>query len=89
MTTQITIEFFSASICNRCVEAKKRIQTVLAEFDQSRISYREVDVVEELDYAVSSGVLTTPTIIINGDLVFSSMPSIKQLRIELEKYLTK
>jgi thioredoxin 1 len=87
MARLITIEVFSASICNRCGEAKKRVQTILKEF-ADRVNYREIDVVDEIDYAVSLGVLTTPTIVIDGEVVFTSMPSVKQLRLELQRRLT-
>ena len=85
MTTSITIELFSATACNRCGEAKKRLQTMMDELGDDRIQYRELDVLEELDYAVSLGVLTTPAIAIDGELVFTAMPSLKRLRDELQK----
>jgi thioredoxin len=84
MATSITIELFSASACNRCAEAKKRVQTLVEELGESTLHYREVDVLDELDYAVSLGVLTTPAIAINGELVFTAIPSLKRLRDELQ-----
>ena len=87
MTTKITIELFSATACNRCAKAKKCIQTMVDELGENIILYRELDVLEELDYAVSLGILTTPAIAINGELVFSGMPTIKRLQDELEKRL--
>tara|TARA_R110002167_G_scaffold207882_4_gene411951 strand:+ start:1849 stop:2028 length:180 start_codon:yes stop_codon:yes gene_type:complete len=57
--------------------------------DDNRIQYREIDVLEQLDYAVSLGVLSTPSIAINGELVFSSMPSLKRFEEELNKRLDR
>ena len=85
MTAVITVELFSASSCNRCGKAKKRLQILIDELGDDRIQYREMDVLEELEYAVSLGILTTPAIAINGELIFTSIPSMKQLRNELQK----
>jgi len=87
MAKPITIELFSASTCNRCGDAKKRIQTLVDKMDDDRVKYQELDVLEELDYAVSLGVLTTPAIAINGELIFTTMPSLKRLTDELQKRL--
>jgi len=54
-------------------------------FSEGTIVYREIDVLEELDYAVSLGVLTTPSIAIDGELVFTAIPSEKKLRVAIEK----
>ncbi len=88
MAAAITIELFSASTCNRCSEAKKRIQILIDELGDDRVEYRELDVLEELDYAVTMGILTTPSIVINGQLVFVGMPSLKQFNSELKSRLT-
>ncbi len=57
------------------------------ELPSDRIQWREVDVVEELDYAVQLGVLSMPSIAIDGELVFKSQPSMKELRATLEARL--
>ena len=85
MATSIKLELFSASACNRCAQAKQRLETMVIEFGEATLAYREVDVLEELDYAVSLGVLTTPCIAIDGELVFTAIPSKKKLRAEIEK----
>jgi thioredoxin 1 len=41
---------------------------------------REVNVVDNLDHAVDLGVLTLPSIVMDGELVFTSMPTVTQLR---------
>ena len=87
MAVPITIELFSASTCNRCGNAKKRIQMLIDELGDDRVKYRELDVLQELDYAVSLGILTTPSIAINGQLIFAGMPSIKRLNNELKSRL--
>src|SRR5215813_7078580 len=49
--------------------------------------WRELNVLDELDYAVELGVLTLPAIAIDGELVFSSLPAPRQLRRELTRRL--
>ncbi len=57
------------------------------ELASDRIRWREVNVVEELDYAVKLGVLSMPSIAIDGELVFRSQPSRKKLRAALKMRL--
>mgnify|MGYP003679222702 CR=1 FL=1 len=87
MTSAIRIELISASVCNRCGDARKRLQSLIAELNDDRIKYREIDVLKELDYVVSLGVLTTPAIAIDGELIYTVMPSLKRLKDELQKRL--
>jgi len=44
------------------------------------LEWRELNVVDNLDHAVDLGVLTLPSIVIDGELVFTSMPTVTQLR---------
>lgn len=87
MATVITIELFSASACNRCGDARKRLQALIDEMADDRICYREIDVLEQLDYAVSLGVLSPSAIAIDAELVYVVMPPSSQLRDELQKRL--
>lgn len=74
MTTQLTVEVLTASGCSRCQRAKALAKEVIAGLDDVRLQYREIN------YAVALGVLSTPAIALNGELVFSSPPSAAKLR---------
>jgi len=87
MVTELKIELFSSTFCDRCEKVKQRIKEMLDQINDDAIIYRELDVLEHLDYAVSLGVLTTPTIVINGELALTGMPPIKNLKDELNKHL--
>ncbi len=87
MKQTITVDLFWASSCNRCQQAKIEINKAIQRLDHQRFCYRELDVVEEIDYAVKLGVLKTPSLAINGHVVFSSLPSSKDLIATLEKAL--
>ncbi len=63
------------------------LQTITRELGAERIEWREVNVLDELEYAVELGVLSMPAIAINGELVFKSHPSAGKLRQALETRL--
>jgi len=87
MTEKLKIELITGTTCPACVTMKARLKAVIDEIDPTRISYQEIDILEDLDYAVKLGVLSTPAITINGRLAFSSPPSLKRLRHELQQQL--
>ena len=80
MCKQVTVEVLTASGCGRCQKVKALAREVIAELGDSRVRYREINVVDEIDYAVELGVLSTPAIALNGELVFTSTPSPAKLR---------
>jgi len=83
----IKVEVFSSPGCSKCGHAKTVLSKLGRELGAGQIVWREVNILEELDYAVELGVLSTPSIAIDGELVFSALPSAKKLRAELESRL--
>ncbi len=83
----IKIEVFSSPGCSKCGHAKKMLRKMVAELDKDRIVWREINILDELDYSVKMGVLSTPAIAIDSELVFSGLPSSKKLRVYLESKL--
>lgn len=83
----LKIEIFSSPGCSKCRHAKDVLKNLAAELGGEKIQWREVNILDEMDYAVELGVLSTPSIAINNDLVFASLPSAKKLRAELESRL--
>jgi len=79
----IKVELFSSPYCTKCKQAKQTLRDLVNEIGAEKIHYREVNIVEELDYAVKLGVLCAPSIVINKELVFSNLPGVKKLRAEL------
>ncbi len=84
---RIQVEVFSSPGCSRFGQVFDMLQTITQEFGAERIEWREVNVLEELDYAVELGVLSMPAIAIDGELVFRSHPSADKLRDALESRL--
>ncbi len=80
----IEVEVFSAPGCRRCGQARALLQRLVAELaPHGEITWRAVDVLEALDHAVALGVLATPAIAIDGELVFTGLPAPERLRAAL------
>ena len=56
------IEVFTSTICSNCQRASRMVEQLLKEPDFESITWREIDVVAEIDHAVAMGVLATPSI---------------------------
>lgn len=83
----IKIEVFSSPGCGKCGHAKEVLRKLTDELGGDQILWREVNILDEMDHAVQLGVLSTPSIAIDGELIFASLPSAKNLRAELERRL--
>lgn len=81
----VKVEALSAAGCGRCAESRDALKAVAQEFGAERVSWRELDVLEHIDYAVELGILTPPAIAIDGQLVFPTLPTPERLRAELIK----
>lgn len=84
----ILVEVFASPGCRTCGRAKEVLREI-AEESGGRVEWREVNVVEELDYAISLGVLATPAIAFDGRLAFTGLPPTRKLRAELDRYLAR
>lgn len=73
------VELFHAAGCERCTAAHESLRAGALAADPC-VVWREVDAVRELDYAVELGVATLPSVVIDGELVFTSLPTSEQLR---------
>lgn len=82
----VKIEIIAAPGCKKCARAQGELRAVAAALlGESKLVWREVDVREEPDYAVSLGVLSMPAIAVNGELKFSSLPTPDQFKAELTR----
>jgi len=85
----IKVEVFSSPGCSKCGHAQALLKKIAAEKGEERIQWREVNILDELDYAVSLGVLSTPAIAIDGQLVFTGLPSSRKLQSVLEQRINE
>jgi len=77
----IKVDVFSSPGCGKCGQARTLLKAVAEELGADKVQWRDVNILEEIDYAVDLGVA------IDGKLVFASLPSAGKLRAELEKRL--
>ena len=80
------VELFYTPGCENCADNKDKLRTVATELVPDLV-WRELNVLDQLDYAVEVGVITLPSIAIDGEVLFSSLPTCRQLRRELIKRL--
>jgi hypothetical protein len=73
------VEMFYTPGCSECVATRAQLRSA-AEQAVKDLQWLELNVLEDLDHAVELGVLTLPAIVIDGEVVFTSMPSVSQLR---------
>jgi thioredoxin 1 len=73
------VELFHTPGCAACLAAKNELRAAARQAVKD-IEWHELDVRDNLDRAVALGVLTLPSIAIDGKLVFNSMPTVTQLR---------
>ncbi len=85
----ITVEVFSSPGCSKCSHARELLKKIAIEKGEDCIHWREVNILEELDYAVSLGVLSTPAIAIDGELIFTGLPSVRKLQAVLEERISQ
>lgn len=84
---KILIEAFSAPGCPKCAQTREALKSAAESLGEDRITWRDVNLIEEMDYAVELGVMTPPSIAINGELVFPALPKPERLRAELARRL--
>ena len=78
------VELFYTPGCEKCADARDDLKAA-AEETIPGIVWRELNALDELDYAVKLGVVTLPALAIDGELVFSTLPTSGQLRRALTK----
>ncbi|CEG54764.1 Thioredoxin/glutaredoxin [Stutzerimonas xanthomarina] len=83
----IKVEMFTVPGCPNCAKPQASLREVVADFGPDKIHWREVDLLEEMDYAIDLGVMGVSALAIDGKLVFASLPKPKALRRELLKRL--
>lgn len=77
-STRVKVELFYTEGCERCAASRESLQAAVLNAVPD-VLWREVNALEEMDYAVEVGVLALPAVAIDGKLVFSSLPSPAQL----------
>lgn len=83
----IKLELFYSPYCPRCCKARERVRSIVTSWPARCFELCEVNVVNELDRAVAVGVLQTPALAIDGQLVVGPLPSLDSLQILMRQRL--
>ena len=73
------VELFYRPGCSACGDRQAGLRTAAQEAIED-VEWREINVVDSVDHAVELGVMTLPSIAIDGEVVFTAMPTVGQLR---------
>jgi thioredoxin 1 len=73
------VEMFYSPGCCACVDRQAELRAA-ATAAVKDLEWHEINIFESVDHAVELGVMTLPSIVIDGELVFTSMPTLAQLR---------
>lgn len=74
----VSVELFFAAGCDRCTEARRALREVAQ--STLHVEWKEIDIAKNPDRAVDAGVVSTPAVAIDGELVFKTMPTPVQLQ---------
>jgi len=74
---KISVEFFFAGGCDQCAAAREALRA--AALASADVEWEEVDIGRNPNRAVDAGVVSTPAVAIDGDLVFRTAPSAAEL----------
>jgi thioredoxin 1 len=77
------VELFYTEGCGKCAAVRESLKATAQAIPG--VEWREVNIMEEIDYAVELGVLSLPAIAIDKELVFTSLPTPPQLSEALRK----
>ena len=74
---RVRVEFLFAGGCSKCAEAREALRGEVASPD---VEWKEVNIAEQPARAVDLGVVSTPAVALDGELVFKTAPSAAELR---------
>ena len=68
------VEVLHATGCAKCLRDLDSLRAAARQADPD-VEWKEIDILQALDYAVELGVLKPPAVAIDGKLVYLSLPS--------------
>jgi len=77
------VQVFSTPDCVSCARAKKLLDKIIG--DYPGVTVEVVNILEAQAEVVKYGIMSSPTIVINGKVEYTGVPSEKNLRKILEK----
>lgn len=74
----VSVELFFAAGCSKCAEARDALRE--AARSALPVEWKEIDIGKNPNRAVDVGLLSTPAVAIDGELIFRTMPTASELR---------
>ncbi|MEO6024195.1 MAG: glutaredoxin [Burkholderiales bacterium] len=84
----VKVEVFYLPGCSRCITGLDELEGLVTSFGPGVFAWGKLDLLQNIDYAVKLGVLSSPAMAIDGKLAFASLPTPKQLRAALGKFVS-
>ncbi len=84
---RIKVEVFATPGGSTCAQSRDALKAVVEAFGQDKVTWREVNVVDAIEYAVELGIVVPPSIAIDRELVFPTLPTAPTLKNELRRRL--
>ena len=81
------VELFFTAGCEKCAEARDSLRQ--AAQSAGVVEWKEVDIGKDPNRAVDVGVISTPALAIDGELVLSRMPAAQELKRAIEGHAAK
>lgn len=82
------VELFFTAGCEKCAEARDGLREA-AQSVGGAVDWKEVDIAKDPNRAVDVGVISTPAVAIDGELVLSRMPTASELKRAIERHIAK
>lgn len=73
----VEVELLFAGGCSKCAEAREALR---GEAQSLGAEWKEIDIAKNPNRAVDLGVVSTPAVAIDGELVFKTLPTAAELR---------
>ena len=74
----VSVEFFFSGGCDKCAAARDALRDAAKSTGQAH--WTEIDIAKNPNRAVDVGVVSTPAVALDGELVFKTMPTGSELR---------
>ncbi len=79
----VVVEILEAGYCPKCAVVKDRVLKVAREMG---VDVKVIDPVKDADRVVRLGILTSPTVVVNGKIKFAGViPSEEKIRRAIEE----
>ena len=79
------IELYTSNLCPRCKQARALLFELVDELGKQDFELEIIDVIKNIDRSVAKGILATPSLIINNQLI-GALPAREQLRKLLQHH---